>query len=185
MTASKRIPEIPVLFVLDEFLSLGPFPQFKDAIRTHAGAGVRLWFFLQDMATLEEHYPKSWSTFMNASVKLFFGTNDAVTGRSISDNLLGNTTVGYFSGSVQQGGSSTPGDILSHGNTSNNVNASVNLAQKPLLNGTEVVSLLAGKLDNGARQGILSLSDMPHPVHLRMVPWFLGEKCRNRVTSNR
>lgn len=185
MTIHKRLPEIPVLFILDEFLSLGPFPQFKDAIRTHAGAGVRLWFFLQDMATLEEHYPKSWSTFMNAAVKLFFGTNDAVTGRSISENLLGNTTVGYFSGSVQQGGSSTPGDIFHHSHANNSVNASVNLAQKPLLNGTEVVSLLAGKLDNGTRHGILSLSDMPHPIQLRMVPWFLGEKCRARVTSNR
>lgn len=185
MTVNKKIPEIPVLFVLDEFLSLGPFPQFKSAIRTHAGAGVRLWFFLQDMATLEEHYPKSWSTFMNAAVKLFFGTNDAVTGRSVSENLLGNTTVGYFSGSVQQGGSTTPGDIFHHGNVSNNINASVNLAQKPLLDATEVVSLLAGKLDNGSRNGILSLSDMPHPILLRMVPWFLGQKCRERVTSNR
>ncbi len=185
MTTNKRIPDIPVLFILDEFLSLGPFPQFKDAIRTHAGAGVRLWFFLQDVSTLEEHYPKSWATFMNAAVKLFFGTNDAITGRTISENLLGNTTVGYFSGSIQQGGSHTPGDMMNHGHVSNNVNASVNLAQKPLLNGTEVVSLLAGKLENGSRHGILSLSDMPHPIQLRMVPWYLGEKCRSRVTPNR
>eukprot|EP01032_Pedospumella_encystans_P027023 gene27023-30550_t len=80
MLRNERQPEIPVLFVLDEFLSLGPFPQFRDAIRTHAGAGVRLWFFLQDLSTLEEHYPSSWKTFLNSAVKMFFGTNDAFTG---------------------------------------------------------------------------------------------------------
>jgi type IV secretion system protein VirD4 len=50
-------PKHPVLFILDEFRSLGPFADFRNAIRTHASAGVRLWFFLQDMGTLEEHYP--------------------------------------------------------------------------------------------------------------------------------
>ncbi len=33
-----------VLFLLDEFLSLKHFPEFRDdAIRTHTSAGVRLW----------------------------------------------------------------------------------------------------------------------------------------------
>ncbi|MGT2501225.1 type IV secretory system conjugative DNA transfer family protein [Bradyrhizobium guangxiense] len=73
-------PEIPVLFVLDEFLSLGPFADFRNAIRTHASAGVRLWFFLQDMGTLEEHYPgKAWQAFLNTSVKQFFGIDDPFT----------------------------------------------------------------------------------------------------------
>ena len=50
------------------------------AIRTHASAGVRLWFFLQDMGTLEEHYPgTAWHAFLNTSVKQFFGVDDPFT----------------------------------------------------------------------------------------------------------
>ncbi|WP_439402775.1 TraM recognition domain-containing protein [Bradyrhizobium sp. DASA03068] len=33
-----------MLFILDEFLSLGHFADFRNAIQIHASAGVRLWF---------------------------------------------------------------------------------------------------------------------------------------------
>ncbi|QLF72057.1 type IV secretory system conjugative DNA transfer family protein (plasmid) [Peteryoungia desertarenae] len=182
MLRNERQPDIPVLFVLDEFLSLGPFPQFRDAIRTHAGAGVRLWFFLQDLSTLEEHYPSSWKTFLNSAVKMFFGTNDAFTGRLVSETILGNATVAHLSGGVSASGSTTGTEIFDKSTTrGHSINANVQFTQRPLLTPTEVVSLLSATNADQTRAGILSISQLPRPLKVRLVPWFLGETCKSRA----
>lgn len=182
MVENPRRPDIPVLFVLDEFLSLGPFPKFRDAIQTHAGAGVRLWFFLQNLSTLEEHYPHSWKAFFDATVKMFFGTDDIFTGNLIS-SILGGKTVAYRSGGSSQGGTHPSGDLLGqHASANGSVSSSVNLQGKPLLSGDEVVRLLSATKANGTRSAILSMGGV-HPIHATLVPWFLGEKCRSRVNA--
>jgi type IV secretion system protein VirD4 len=76
MLTNQRTPEIPVLFVLDEFLALEPDDRFVSALRTHASAGARLWFFLQDLPTLEQKYPTTWKSFLQVETKTFFGTDD-------------------------------------------------------------------------------------------------------------
>lgn len=182
MLRNERQPDIPVLFVLDEFLSLGPFPQFRDAIRTHAGAGVRLWFFLQDLSTLEEHYPSSWKTFLNSAVKMFFGTNDAFTGRLVSEYILGDTTVAHLSGGISASGSTTGTDIFEKSTTrGHSINANVNFSHRPLLTPTEVVTLLSATHPDQTRAGIISISQIPHPLKVRLVPWFLGQTCQTRA----
>jgi len=183
MVRNERLPDIPVLFVLDEFLSLGPFPQFRDAIRTHAGAGVRLWFFLQDVATLQEHYPQSWRTFLNAAVKQFFGTNDAYTGELISTYLLGPTTYSFLTGGVTIGSAQPTGpDIFGHGgNTSQSVNVGVGYAQRPLLTPTEVIGLLSTTRADEPRKAILSVSSHPHPIAGLLVPYFTLPIFQERV----
>lgn len=182
MVENPRQPEIPVLFILDEFLSLGPFPAFRDAIRTHAGAGVRLWFFLQNLSTLEEHYPQSWRAFFDATVKMFFGTDDIFTGNLIS-SILGGKTIAYQAGGASQGSSSHAGDIVGHHASANgSVNSSVALQGKPLLTGDEVIRMLSATKPDGTRQGIVSIGGAP-PVTATLVPWFLGDKCRSRVTA--
>ena len=182
MLRNDRQPDIPVLFVLDEFLSLGPFPQFRDAIRTHAGAGVRLWFFLQDLSTLEEHYPSSWKAFLNSAVKMFFGTNDAFTGKLVSELILGNATVAHLSGGVSSNGSTTGTDFLEKSTTrGHSINANVQFTQRPLLTATEVVSLLSATNPDQTRAGIVSISQIPRPITVRLVPWFLGNACTARA----
>lgn len=183
MVQNDRLPNIPVLFVLDEFLSLGPFPKFRDAIRTHAGAGVRLWFFLQDVSTLEEHYPSSWKAFFNASVKMFFGTDEGFTGELISKNFLGPRTVAYTVGSLGTNRSSSSGNVDPHANHGGTVSQSVNLAERPLLNAQEVVKLLSGAMNDGTRYGLAFMRDAP-PIKMVMVPWFLGKSCKERVQSS-
>jgi type IV secretion system protein VirD4 len=181
MVENPRQPKVPVLFILDEFLSLGPFPAFRDAIRTHAGAGVRLWFFLQNLSTLEEHYPQSWRAFFDATVKMFFGTDDIFTGNLIS-SILGGKTVAFQSGGASQGSSTHAGEILGHHASANgSVNSSVSLQGKPLLNGDEVVRMLSASKADRTRQAIISIGGVP-PINATLVPWFLGEKCRRRVT---
>uniref|UniRef100_UPI00055C5297 type IV secretory system conjugative DNA transfer family protein n=1 Tax=Pleomorphomonas koreensis TaxID=257440 RepID=UPI00055C5297 len=180
MIRNTRIPDIPVLFVLDEFLSLGPFPQFRNAIRTHAGAGVRLWFFLQDVSTLEEHYPSSWKTFFNSAVKLFFGTDETFTGKLVSD-LLGDTTVGYQAGNLSGNRSTSSNDgITPTVNNGSSVSESVSFVGRPLLTPTEVVAALNRTHGDKSRDGFLFLGGTP-PVRTRLVPWFLGSTCKARI----
>ena len=180
MVQSPVQPGIPVLFVLDEFLSLGPFPKFRDAIRTHAGAGVRLWFFLQDISTLQEHYPASWKAFFNASVKLFFGTDEAFTAELISE-WLGAATVAYRTTQLTLNQSTSTGPIGGRdGNQGNNLAHSVAFTGKPLLSPPEVVEQLSGILPDKTRNGILFVRGVS-PVRTRLVPWFLGSICRARV----
>jgi type IV secretion system protein VirD4 len=171
MVKNKTQPEIPVLFVLDEFLSLGAYPEFRDAIRTHAGAGVRLWFFMQDIATIEGHYPNGgWKPFFTCAVKQYFGLNDYFTADFISRSL-GQSTVAYLSsntgGNVSSSGSGTWADPGGSTNVGYSSGESVQLAQRPLLQPDEVMEMLAGWKGEGWRMSLLDLSDpRPFPAHL-------------------
>ncbi len=83
----------PVLFVLDEFASLGHMRQIEDAAGQIAGYGVKLWPILQDLGQLKALYKERWETFMgNAGVLQFFGNNDLTTLEWVSKRL-GTTTI--------------------------------------------------------------------------------------------
>lgn len=180
MIQNERQPAIPVLFILDEFLSLGPFPKFRDAIRTHAGAGARLWFFLQDLPTLEEHYGVAWQAFFNTSVKVFFGTEDVSTGRLISD-ALGNETVAFRSASIGSNGSASPDGVFEpQASRGGSVNESVTLSGRPLLMPTEVIQRLSGTHPDRTREAIVFARGVA-PIRVRLVPWFVGEKLKQRI----
>ena len=182
MIENERVPDIPVLFILDEFLSLKSFPKFRDAIRTHAGAGVRLWFFLQDLPTLEEYYPTSWKAFFHASVKQFFGTNDGFTGRQISE-WLGDTTVAYQTSSLSSNSSTSTGPVFGRdGNRGSSVNQSIAFTGRPLLTPDEAVHLLSGTLPDQTRHGLTFISGV-NPIRNRLVPWFLGKELPRRAGS--
>ncbi|MBB4000251.1 type IV secretory system conjugative DNA transfer family protein [Aureimonas pseudogalii] len=85
-------PKAPVLFLLDEFASVGDMPAIKTAFGLMAGYGLQLWAFLQNWGQLEELYGKGAHTFVaNAGVFQTFNTNDELTARYVS-NLSGDTT---------------------------------------------------------------------------------------------
>lgn len=70
----------PVLFLLEEFHTLGHMPVIETAIAYAAGFGVRFHVILQDLNQLKRHYPKSWETFIgNAGVLQVFAINDTTT----------------------------------------------------------------------------------------------------------
>lgn len=180
MLRNPRQPDIPVLFVLDEFLALGSFPEFRDAIRTHAGAGVRLWFFLQDLGSLQEFYPGTgWWSFLNCTVKQFFGTDDHFTADLIGKDI-GQHTVAYRSTnaganvSASMGGEGAAGVNVSSGE-------SISFLGRALLNPDEVIARLAPWLPDGTREGIVKLRTPPHPVGVRLVPHSFSERCRERL----
>jgi len=182
MLANPKVPRIPVLFVLDEFLNIGPFPEYRDAIRTHAGAGIRLWFFLQDIYSIEEHYPgNSWRPFLNCAVKQFFGINDDETAKMVG-GYLGhkthaiNTTSSNTSLSSQLGGWDSTGSV----NAGFSLNESLQFLGRPLLTSDEVRELLGGWQGDGWRYGITDIAGV-RPFKTKLVVHEKSEICRSRI----
>ena len=86
---------LPVLFLLDEFGTIGRLPMVERAfgLAAGSGAGVRLWCFLQDLPQLKRDYPESWETFFsNASLVQVLAARDATTAEYIS-KLIGEASL--------------------------------------------------------------------------------------------
>ncbi len=76
----------PVLFLLDEFNTLGNMSLIENTMAYFAGFGIQLWPFLQDYNQLEVLYEKRAPSFLaNAGVIQYFTPNDPVTAEHISD----------------------------------------------------------------------------------------------------
>ena len=70
----------PVLFILDEFASLGHMEMLEKAAGLMAGYGVKLWPIVQDLTQIKKHYRESWETFLaNAGAVTFFANSDLTT----------------------------------------------------------------------------------------------------------
>ena len=71
---------VPVLFLLDEFYSLGKITLLEKAAGLLAGYGMRLWPIVQNLTQLQHLYPRNWETFIaNAGVVQVFSTADKTT----------------------------------------------------------------------------------------------------------
>ncbi len=93
MARDPAKPATPVLYLLDEFASLGHLAPVERAMGLMAGYGVQLWPILQDIHQLRATYGHRAGTFLsNAGVLQVFGVNDYDSARLISD-LLGQETV--------------------------------------------------------------------------------------------
>ncbi|MEQ1694828.1 MAG: type IV secretory system conjugative DNA transfer family protein [Hyphomicrobiaceae bacterium] len=81
-------PKPPIIFLMEEFATLGHMPIMEQAAAYFPGFGVKLWCVLQDLGQLQRHYKAAWQTFLgNAGVLQFFGNGDKVTLDYISDRL--------------------------------------------------------------------------------------------------
>lgn len=81
----------PVLFILEEFPTLGHMQLIEAAAGLMAGYDVKLWTVMQDLSQIQAHYPKSWETFLgNAGIVEAFGNTDSTTLEYLSKRL-GNT----------------------------------------------------------------------------------------------
>lgn len=181
MIRNPAVPEIPVLFVLDEFLQLGAFPDFRNAIRSHAGAGVRLWFFVQDMAGLQEQYENGWKPFFNCAVRQFFGINDPYTAETVSQ-FLGVGTVAFRNTNAGANLSASAGQENGTSGISLSSGESIQLTARPLLTPGEVVRELSGWQDNGIRQAIIDMNGQ-RPFRTSLVVHGASATCRARVGS--
>lgn len=77
-----------ILFIMDEFYSLGPMPILAKAAGLVAGYGVKLWPIVQNLTQLRDLYPDNWETFLgNAGQTQVFAVNDETTARYVSGRL--------------------------------------------------------------------------------------------------
>jgi len=172
MTDNPAQPEIPVLFILDEFLSLQRFDAFKDAIRTHAGAGVRLWFFLHNVAALEELYPHASGSFWDAAVQVFFGTSNIETAKKLSE-MLDYATVPQKTTTYSMGASVSRDAFFDVSRSDSlNVSHAVQLHRRLLMTPGEVMSRLERVLPDDTRFAVAKVGGLP--IQLRLVPYFVG-----------
>lgn len=181
MVQNPRVPEIPVLFVLDEFLALDDASDVVDAIRTHAGSGVRLWFILQDIGALKNIYGDGGEAVFNTALKIWFGTNDHVTAERLSKEL-GTATVGQEKLSFTFNSSVSRGDPFqfptqTHGTSTQR---HVDLHGRPLLMPDEIRKRMALVAGDGTRLAITQLGPfVGTPV--RLMPFFRTPWCLERV----
>jgi len=92
---AARIASLPVLFLLDEFGTIGKLAAISKAYGLAAGLGMVIWAFVQDLNQLKRHYPDEWETFVgNINAMICFGIMDQFTCEYVS-KMLGTETVRY------------------------------------------------------------------------------------------
>lgn len=89
---TKRL-DLPVLFFLDEFGTIGKLSAVSQAVGLMAGLQMCIWVFIQDLIQLKRDYPNEWETFIaNAGAFTCFDIMDQLTAEYIS-KMLGQSTV--------------------------------------------------------------------------------------------
>lgn len=70
----------PILFMMEEFATLGHMEIMERAAAYFPGFGVKLWAVLQDTTQLRRYYQNSWETFLgNAGLVQCFANGDQAT----------------------------------------------------------------------------------------------------------
>jgi type IV secretion system protein VirD4 len=130
---------VPVLVLLDEFYQLGRLKIIQNAMSLARGYGLQLWPILQDLTQLQEHYEKSWETFLgNAGVRQFFAPRENTTAEYVS-KLCGETTISVTSQS--KGTSENSGHGFFDVTTGKSEGTSTSVIQRRLLLPQEVCQL--------------------------------------------
>jgi len=87
---------IPVVFMLDEFGTIGKLAAISKAYGLMAGLGITLWAFVQDLNQLKLFYPEEWETFVsNVKSLTFFRVIDQFTVEYLS-KMMGTETIRYY-----------------------------------------------------------------------------------------
>ena len=146
-----------VLFLMDEFASLGRMTQFEQASAYFRGYRVRFMMIIQDLPQLERHYERAGlNTFLGMSkVKVTFATGDYETAEVISKYL---GTFGAPTESESQ--SERAGCLWLSGATSR----SVSQTSRALLLPQEILQL-------PPEEEIIMIEGMP-PIRARKIRYF-------------
>lgn len=80
--------DVPILMMIDEFLSLGRMQEFPDSFATMASYNLMLWPFVQDLGRLKEIYGNGVNTFVsNSRAVQVFAVTDEETKKFVSEKL--------------------------------------------------------------------------------------------------
>lgn len=81
-----------LLFMLDEFTSIGKLPIIEKAIAYIAGYGGKMYLIVQDITQLNGAYGKDNALMANCHVRIAYAPNTIETAKTLSD-MTGKTTV--------------------------------------------------------------------------------------------
>jgi len=163
---------LPVLFILDEFGTVGRLSAVAQAYGLMAGLQLCLWAFVQDLTQLKHDYPDEWETFIgNSDIVTGFGLMDQTTCEYFS-RVLGKTTVERVSQATKN---QREGTFFF--STANPDYASMNdqVFQRDLLTPEEI---------RGASSDRGFLFWRGNPVILRLVPYYNVPKMVERARKN-
>jgi type IV secretion system protein VirD4 len=77
-----------ILFMMEEFATLGHMEIMERAAAYFPGFGVKLWVILQDITQLQRYYKTGWETFLgNAGLLQLFANGDEETLRYVAGRL--------------------------------------------------------------------------------------------------
>ena len=138
---------LPVLFMLDEFGTIGKLNMVAQAYGLSAGRGMIMWTFSQDLNQLKRDYPEEWETFIgNSQALTCFNVMDNFTAEYVS-KFLGTQTIEHRNVSTSQGTSvaprsgNTPWSVKQRTTVSDSVSYSTQTMSRSLLNPDEVRGL--------------------------------------------
>lgn len=139
---------LPVLFMLDEFGTIGRLSAVAQAYGLMAGLNMCVWAFIQDLSQLKRDYPADWETFMANSYGVTFSNIIDQTSAEYLSKMLGNNTIETktTSKSVSEnigrtnsyGGGQSGGTAGVSEGKSYNTNHNVQLHSRPLLFADEI-----------------------------------------------
>ena len=70
----------PILFMMEEFATLGHMDLMERAAAYFPGFGVKLWAIIQDITQLQRNYPQTWESFLgNSGMVQCFANSDGPT----------------------------------------------------------------------------------------------------------
>jgi type IV secretion system protein VirD4 len=190
--ANYRAPlDLPVVFMLDEFGTVGRLDVVENAYGLMRGFGIAVWAFLQDFGQLQRDYPQSWRTFINNSTALTsYGSMDQSSVEEIS-KMLGSKTVEYTTRSFSSGsGSSSSASGVS---TSKNwsESTSFNITGRPLLMPDEVrrlredLCLVLGRHNPVLCRRLVYYEDYPFYRAARWDPHFSNPEQQIKVAESK
>ena len=84
-----KAPDPSVLFIVDEFYSLGRFEKIESSIVQMRSAGIKLWMFNQQISQLQSLYKENWPVFIGSSTTQVLALNDPEGLEWISKRLGG------------------------------------------------------------------------------------------------
>ena len=178
MLQSQRNLPFPVLFLMDEFPSMGPQDKIVESASFLSGFDVRLWIVTQTLKRLADTYPTKWEDLVEQSAVKMFLNPRAGTAELIS-RWMGLSTVAYetrssgFSASI-----SSSHDLLGGGTASLGKSQSSGVAYtgRPLMMPDEVEELFGRAYGDAPELGIYTACFLEgqRPFAVQRPYWFLS-----------
>jgi type IV secretion system protein VirD4 len=168
-----------LLFLIDEFPTLGNMAIFADALAYMRGYGLKAYLIAQDLGQIVEHYTRNESISSNCNIRIAFAPNKTETAELIS-KMTGTTTVKKAAVSFSGHRSS---------NIMTNMSTNVEHIQRPLMTVDEVMRLPAAKKEGtGANRRVTEPGAMlifvagAYPVYGTQMLYFADQELLRRAS---